>query len=113
MAHGKFWANNHTHILQGRPPISTEFLYLRLIDLDISGYITGAAQPKVTQENLKRIPVLLPSSALLESFCPIVRDMFLQISNFERKNALLRRTRDLLLPKLVSGEIDVSNLDTR
>jgi type I restriction enzyme S subunit len=113
MAHGKFWANNHTHILQGEPPVSTEFLYLRLTELDISGYITGAAQPKVTQENLNRIPVLLPSSGLLKSFCPIVRDMFLRIRNLERKTALLRRTRDLLLPKLISGEIDVSNLDTR
>ncbi len=104
---GKFWANNHTHILQGRPPISTEYLYLRLSDLDIQGYVTGAAQPKITQENMNRIPILVPSEELLGSFDNIVRTMFIQMKVFEDKNRNLRRTRDLLLPKLISGEIEV------
>jgi Restriction endonuclease S subunits len=40
----KFWVNNHTHVIQGKEPISTNYLYLFMSDLDISGYITGAAQ---------------------------------------------------------------------
>jgi len=104
----KFWANNHTHILEGRSPVTTEFLYLTLNKLPISGYITGAAQPKITQENLNRIPVVVPTDSLLISFDEIVKDLFDNINVLGNKNSTLRRTRDLLLPKLISGAIDVS-----
>jgi type I restriction enzyme S subunit len=109
LARGKFWANNHTHILQGRTPLSTQYLYLVLSEVDVMGYVTGAAQPKITQENLNRIPVLVPESGLLERFQRAAADLFAQMNLLERKNATLRTTRDLLLPKLISGEIDVSN----
>jgi len=110
---GKFWANNHTHVLQGKEPIPTEFLHLVLSQLDISGYITGAAQPKITQENLNRIPVLVPSSDLLTNFNEIVELIYRSIVLTEEKNKVLRQTRDLLLPKLISGELDVSELDIK
>jgi type I restriction enzyme S subunit len=110
---GKFWANNHTHVLQGKEPISTEFLHLVLSQLDISGYITGAAQPKITQENLNRIPVLVPSSDLLTNFNEIVELIYRSIVLTEEKNKVLRQTRDLLLPKLISGKLDVSELDIK
>ena len=108
---GKFWANNHTHVLQGKEPISTEFLHLVLSQVDISGYITGAAQPKITQENLNRIPVLVPSSDLLTNFNEIAQLIYRSIVLTEGKNKVLRQTRDFLLPKLISGELDVSELD--
>jgi type I restriction enzyme S subunit len=111
MAYGKFWANNHTHIIQGKPPISTEVLYLALSDFDISGYVTGAAQPKITQANLNRIPIIVPTEPLLEQFNSLTRNLFAQVETLKRQNANLRRTRDLLLPRLVSGEVDVSGLD--
>ncbi len=108
---GRFWANNHTHIIQGKQPISTEFLYLMLSNFDISGYITGAAQPKINQANLNRIPVLVPNDELLIRFDTIVADIFCIKIVLQRKNDTLRQTRDLLLPRLISGEIDVSELD--
>jgi len=111
LASGRFWANNHTHIIQGKPPVSTEYLYLRLCDLDISGYITGAAQPKVTQENLNRIPVLVPSNSVLDQFDSVVCDSFVLLRTLKEKNRVLQSTCDLLLPKLISGEVDVSELD--
>jgi type I restriction enzyme, S subunit len=108
MTSGKFWANNHTHIIRGKQPVSTEFLYLRLSELDISGYVTGAAQPKITQANMNRIPVLVSKFALLESFNGKAQVFFSQIKRLEKKNNNLRQTRDLLLPKLISGEIELS-----
>lgn len=110
LANGKFWANNHTHILQGTNVASTEFIYLRLSNELITGYITGAAQPKITQENMNRIPVVLPPENLMEQFTKIIKPNFDLIDSLDRKNANLRTTRDLLLPKLISGELDVSNL---
>ncbi len=111
MAHGKFWANNHTHIIQGKSPISTEFLFLALSQVDITCYITGAAQPKITQENLNRIPIVLAPTEVLSVFNETVCPLFQQIFCLQRKQGNLRQTRDLLLPKLISGEIDISGLN--
>ena len=55
---GRFWANNHTHVLQGSE-VSTEYLYLLLSSTNVSGLVTGAAQPKINQGNLNRITVLV------------------------------------------------------
>lgn len=60
MASGKFWVNNHAHIIQGNERAITKFLYYFFQDADIFGYITGSAQPKLNQENLNRIPIFCP-----------------------------------------------------
>ena len=108
---GKFWVNNHTHVVQGKPPISTNFLYLFMSNVVISGYITGTAQPKINQQNLNRIPVIFPPQSLLEKFNQMIEPNFDKITTLNLKNANLCETRDLLLPKLISGAIDVSELD--
>jgi len=110
---GKFWPNNHTHVIQGKVPISTKYLNLVLSNYDISGHITGAAQPKITQENLNRIKIIVPQAPILEKFDSFIGNIFSETMILENKNIILRRTRDLLLPKLISGEIDVSDLDIR
>lgn len=107
---GKIWVNNHTHILQGKA-VSTEFLLLNLSRFDIRGYITGAAQPKITQENLNRIPILVPPNDILKTFDIFTQKAFDEKIILENKNTNLRKTRDLLLPRLISGDIDVSELD--
>ena len=108
---GKFWVNNHTHVVQGKLPVSTNFLYLFMSNVAISGYITGTAQPKINQQNLNRIPIILPPRSLLERFNQMIESGFDNIVTLNLKSANLQQTRDLLLPKLISGEIDVSELD--
>ena len=108
---GKFWVNNHTHVVQGRHPISTNFLYLFMSNVAISSYITGTAQPKINQQNLNRIPIISPLPSLLERFNRIIQPIFDNIVALDKKNANLRNSLDLLLPKLISGERDVSKLD--
>ena len=108
---GKFWVNNHTHVVQGKSPISTNFLYLFMSNISISGYVTGTAQPKINQQNLNRIPIISPPQSLLEKFNQMIEPSFDNIVALNLKNANLRQTRDLLLRKLISGEIDVSELD--
>ncbi len=111
MASGKFWANNHAHVIQGRSPVSTNFLYLFMSGFDIAGYITGAAQPKITQTNLNRIPVIIPTDSLLNAFDSVVGALLSEIEILGRQSTNLRHTRDLLLPKLISGEVSVEDLD--
>ena len=60
IAKGKFWVNNHAHILQGNEKSDTRFLMYFLKNSDISGFLSGSTMPKLTQENLGRIPVLSP-----------------------------------------------------
>jgi type I restriction enzyme S subunit len=108
---GKFWPNNHTHVLLGQSPVSTYFLYLTMRQVDISGYITGAAQPKITQANLNRIPVLVPSEDLLQAFDRNCTPLLDEVAVLHRKQKNLRTTRDFLLPKLISGEVSVEGAE--
>lgn len=61
-ARGKFWVNNHAHIVKGiEGKANTDYIRYWFSQADISGYITGAAQPKLSQGNLNRIAICLPS----------------------------------------------------
>jgi len=59
-ATGKFWVNNHAHIVQTRDKIPLTYLAIFLNGKDLSFSVTGSAQPKLTQAALNRIPVPLP-----------------------------------------------------
>lgn len=59
-AKGKFWVNNHAHILKPLPNIDYEYMFYTLEAADYTTYITGAAQPKLSQENLARIQYPVP-----------------------------------------------------
>lgn len=103
----KFWANNHTHILQG-VGVSTEYLYLSLVGFPIQGYITGVAQPKINQDNLNRISVLVPENKVAQIFNGLVEPIFADIWKLKESVNTLQKARDLLLPKLVTGEVRVN-----
>ena len=60
MAKGRFWVNNHAHIVTGNDKADTRFLMYALQKADISGYLTGAVMPKLTQGNLNRIAISHP-----------------------------------------------------
>ena len=60
MARGKFWVNNHAHIVRGNSEADTRFLMYAIAASDISGYLTGSTMPKLTQGNLNRIPLRVP-----------------------------------------------------
>jgi type I restriction enzyme S subunit len=108
----KFWPNNHTHVLRGKPPYSTHFLYLALSSVDISPYITGAAQPKITQENMNRIPFACGPSSLHGAFDRVAEPIIRQVQILMRQISNLRRTRDLLLPQLLEGKISLKGMGT-
>ena len=60
MARGKFWVNNHAHIVRGNDKADTRFLMYSLAAADISGFLSGSTMPKLTQGNMNRIPLLTP-----------------------------------------------------
>ena len=60
LASGKYWVNNHAHILESNGESDIRFICYLLNTLDLSGYITGSAQPKLNQANLVKISIKLP-----------------------------------------------------
>lgn len=108
---GKFWVNNHAHIITGKNGFTVETLYLLFSLTNVQSIVTGAVQPKISQANLNKVSVVIPSEAELSAFNSIVQPIFAQIRNLRAENDRLAATRDTLLPRLMSGELDVSSLD--
>ena len=67
----------------------------------------GAAQPHVYPKHLERLSLVLPPANLRKPFNESVDASFRQIANLERQNQKLAEARDLLLPRLMNGEIAV------
>lgn len=74
----------------------------------MQGIKGGSAQPKFNKTDFKSLPVILPPTDLLRKFHATVRPIFEVISSNQVENQQLAALRDALLPKLMSGEIDVS-----
>ena len=104
---GQFWVNNHAHVLKGAHGISDEHLYVALQQVNIAPFITGAVQPKVSQTNLKQVPLMAPSQATSDLFASTVRPYFDQLRLNTEESRALAAQRDALLPRLVSGEVRV------
>ena len=109
--YGQFWVNNHAHIITGKEGFSVEELYLFFSLTNIKSIVTGAVQQKVSQQNLKKVPAIIPSKDVLSAFDELIQPIFSQIRNLRDENASLADLRDTLLPKLMSGEFDVSDID--
>ncbi len=72
---------------------------------------SGATYKEINRTEFRELPIILPSSELTRRFTELIGPIGKQIENLQSKNTNLHRTRDLLLPKLISGELDVSELD--
>ena len=99
---GKFWANNHAHILKGKAGFTEDSLYLFLSNTNMSPIVTGAAQPKINQANLRSFPITIPDSEVLDRFNSIVHPLFDGKLNNEKEIRKLETIRELLLIRLVS-----------
>lgn len=104
---GKFWVNNHAHIVQGKGYFSTEYILNFLKQINISPYITGAVQPKLNQENLKRIPFIFPPESEVNMFNKKANNLFSLLRSNIEQSQTLAKLRDILLPKLMSGQVRV------
>jgi type I restriction enzyme S subunit len=104
---GKFWVNNHAHVLQAKKPVSNEHLLLMLKQTNVASFVTGAVQLKISQGNLKRIPFVNAPDPINENFAKIVASLFDTIRAREDEIQTLTEVRDSLLPKLLSGELRV------
>ena len=104
---GKYWVNNHAHILKASGAYSLEAIYIALGRTAINHIVTGAVQMKISQRNLKKLELEMPKPEALG----YLQDVFELYRAHNDENERLAALRDALLPKLMSGEIDVSKVD--
>lgn len=107
---GQFWVNNHAHILTGKLGFNVESLYMLFKQTPVKAIVTGAVQPKISQTNLRSIQVVIPPPKLLTDYNSQIEPLFALLRTNEETNKSLTALRDTLLPKLMSGELDVSNI---
>lgn len=105
---GQFWVNNHAHILTGRLGYDIESLYMLFKQTPVKYIVTGAVQPKINQANLRSIQVVIPPEHTLREYNDLVEPLFSLFRANEEECKTLTALRDSLLPKLMSGELDVS-----
>ena len=103
---GKFWVNNHAHILTGCKGYSVDSLFLLCQRLNITSIVTGAVQPKISQSNLRSLPIVQPPIDSVESFSLVIKPLFdlFRVNSEEIK--LLTKIRNQLITELFRGSDD-------
>ncbi len=92
-----------------REILSAKYLFLWLKQLHIAG--TGTTQQQLTVPAFQKTEILVPSIDIIASFDEIVDPIYQKIWSNQTENERLALIRDTLLPRLISGELDVSDLD--
>ena len=59
-ADGKYWVNNHAHVLDATDKSILDYVAIVINSMKLDDFITGSAQPKLSQDNLNKIPIMLP-----------------------------------------------------
>jgi type I restriction enzyme S subunit len=110
IARGKFWVNNHAHILKPKRG-NIEYLANILETLNYTPWISGAAQPKLTQDRLMSISIAVAprdeQDTIIRFTSKQTHPLNLAISRLEREIELLREYRTRLVADVVTGKLDV------
>lgn len=101
------WPSDNTLTISPRREDDFEFLYFLLNLMDLKGLNRGSTQPLITQSDLRAQPVIWPSKIIMKRCAELFSTFMARIDAALEENAVLAQTRDLLLPKLMSGEIRV------
>jgi type I restriction enzyme S subunit len=107
----KCWVNNHAHVLKAKDQFSNFHIYIFLNQVKIGPYVTGAVQKKINQTNLFSIPVIIPDEKILRAFNSITDPLKDKIFLNSKESDVLSSIRDTLLPKLISGELKISDAE--
>jgi type I restriction enzyme S subunit len=107
--------NQSCYALQVKPGIRPLYLYILTKECaeQLQQKATGAVFDAITVDTFDRLRIIRPSDRLIEDFDRLVRPLFSLMLNLSKKTENLRNTRDLLLPKLVSGEVSVEQRETK
>ncbi|GHO56068.1 restriction endonuclease subunit S [Ktedonobacter robiniae] len=106
-----FWPLNTTLWVKHFHSVTPIYAFYLLRSLDLAGLNSGAAVPTLDRNNVHRLLIILPPYEIIKQFDSYVSAIFELKIKLSKKNESLRGTRNMLLPKLISGKIDVETLD--
>ncbi|MCP1247199.1 restriction endonuclease subunit S [Acetobacter cerevisiae] len=89
LASGKFWVNNHAHVISSKPHCNTKYIFYALSDIDFTSYITGSTIPKLSQASLGNIELPCPSLEVQDAIAST-------LGSLDDKIDLNRRTNETL-----------------
>lgn len=106
---GKYWVNNHAHVLKNIEGVSLDFLFQYLRRFNVKPWVTGATVPKLNQAKTKELPVALPPYKEQVRIANKIESCFSKIEEIEQNlnkvEILLEKYRESLLAKAFRGEL--------
>ena len=102
-----FWPHNTSLYISDYKDHNIFFVYSLLQTVDFASLNNGGAIPTLNRNVLSNIEVIEPTDELQEMFAKIAEPQYQKIKNLEKQNDKLKTARDLLLPKFMSGEVEV------
>ena len=116
MLYGKTWVNNHAHVLRAKKGITeNKFLYYFLNQFDYRNYVNGGIRLKLTQANMRKIPVITPplpeQQYLSQKLTALLDEVAQTKQRLEAIPALLKKFRQSVLADAVSGRLTEENAD--
>jgi len=108
---GKFWVNNHAHVLQGNHKGCTDFLQYVLNFISIKEYVTGQAQPKLNKAQLEKISIAVPPLDEQQKIAEVLSTVDQKIALIDQKIAETQKLKTGLMQKLFSEGVGVQDED--
>jgi type I restriction enzyme S subunit len=106
---GKFWANNHVHVLKViKETIISEFLMYYLNFTDLTPFITGSTRPKLNLKVMKEIPIALPPLIEQMKIADILLTVDRTIELYYKEKDVLKNLKMGLMDMLLTGRVRVS-----
>lgn len=106
-----FWSVDTMFYSEMRVPNAAKYVYHFLRGKDLASMNAGSAVPSMTTDILNALELVIPPASVLAEFEAIVAPMYKMIQANTRESTRLANIRDALLPKLMSGEIDISSVN--
>jgi len=91
---GKFWVNNHAHVIQSKDFLNIEYLNYYINSININQYVSGTAQPKLNQANMNKIPISFPS----------IEEQHLIVQEIERRLSVADKMEEQIKASLQQAE---------
>lgn len=108
---GAFWSVDTMFYTEMLRPNIAKFVYHFVKGKDLASLNAGSAVPSMTTNILNAMPLYVPDDETLSIFEETVTPMYSQMQENEKQSANLANIRDTLLPRLMSGELEVSDID--
>lgn len=103
---GKYFVNNHAHVLKAKSSYCQNFVFYQLVHKDITDFISGGTRAKLTRGQLNVISIVHPSSKTEQTaIAEVLSDMDAEIAALEAKRAKYEQVKNGMMQELLTGKI--------